>query len=119
MAKDTLSQDDREALRKAAQIIEQFRAIDSDMSIQTAATLLGVAIMEGTSLREMSDKLGIANSTASRCVSLLSKYHRMRQKGLDMVSNEIDPMERRRKIISLTAKGKAFRTKLIETMKGR
>ncbi len=114
----TLPKEERRALRKALTILEDFRALDAEMPIQTAVTFMIVALNEGLALKDVADRLGMASSTASRNVAALSKHHRLGKQGHDLIENREDPMERRRKIHTLTPKGVAFRLKLNETMGG-
>ena len=86
-------------------VLEEFRKLDPDLPIQYALSFLTLAENEGISMRELAERLGIAQSSASRNVAALSKWHSFGKPGLDLVQAEADPRERRRKIISLTPKG--------------
>jgi len=86
-------------------VLEEFRKLDPDLPIQYALSFLTLAENEGMSMRELAERLGIAQSSASRNVAALSKWHSFGKPGLDLVQAEEDPRERRRKIISLTPKG--------------
>nr|WP_245986670.1 hypothetical protein [Azospirillum thermophilum] len=50
----------------------------------------------------------MAQSSASRNVAALSRWHSFGKAGLDLVQAQEDPRERRRKIVTLTEKGRAF-----------
>ena len=50
--------------------------------------------------------LNMAQSSVSRNVSLLSKWSWSRKEGLNFVEALEDPMERRRKLVKLTNRGK-------------
>ena len=63
---------------------------------------------EGISMKDLAEKVGIAQSSTSRNVAALSKWHRLGKEGLDLVEAIEDPAERRRKIVYLTSKGKAL-----------
>ena len=60
---------------------------------------------EGMSIRDLSDRLGIAQSSSSRNVAALSKWHSFGKAGHDLIQAVEDPRERRRKILTLTPKG--------------
>ena len=63
-------------------------------------------------MTEIAEKLVMAQSSVSRNVSLLSKWSWQRKEGLNFLTAEEDPMERRRKLVRLTNRGR----KLYETI---
>lgn len=101
-------------LRDAIQLIQGISQIEAEMPLQQLHVLLLIAqAEEGTSLTDLAKKAGIGLATASRYVSALGKQNRHRQEGLLLVESFEDPMERRKKIIRLTAKGRTALNKLI------
>ncbi|NYZ12976.1 winged helix DNA-binding protein [Azospirillum sp. RWY-5-1] len=97
-----------EAVATVARVLEAFRTLDPDLPIQYALSFLTIAQNEGLSIGELADHLGIAQSSASRNVAALSRWHSFGKAGLDLVQSQEDPRERRRKIVTLTDKGRAF-----------
>jgi len=89
-------------------ILEIFRELDPDMPIQYALSFLTLARNPGLSIRDLADRLGVAQSSASRNVAALSAWHSFRKPGHDLVVAQEDPRERRRKVVTLTAKGEAL-----------
>lgn len=88
--------------------------IESEMPLQQLHCLLVIAQSEeGMSLTDIASKVGIGLATASRYVAALGKQNRHREEGLLLVESFEDPMERRKKIIRLTPKGRAAINKLI------
>jgi len=57
-------------------------------------------------MSEIAEKLAMAQSSVSRNVSLLSKWSWQRKEGLNFLIANEDPMERRRKLVSLTNRGR-------------
>ena len=101
-------------LKDAIQLIHGISKIESEMPLQQLHILLLIAKAgEGTSLTDLAKEAGIGLATASRYVSALGKQNRHRQEGLLMVESFEDPMERRKKIIRLTEKGRIALNKLI------
>jgi DNA-binding MarR family transcriptional regulator len=92
----------------AVRLLEAFRRLDPDLPIQYALSFLTIAENEGLSMRDLSERLGIAQSSASRNVAALSQWHSFGKPGHDLVEAREDPRERRRKIITLTTKGAAL-----------
>jgi len=89
-------------------VLEAFRTLDPDLPIQYALSFMTIAQNEGISIGELAERLGIAQSSASRNVAALSRWHSFGKAGLDLVMAQEDPRERRRKVVSLTDKGRAF-----------
>ncbi|MGA4641152.1 MarR family winged helix-turn-helix transcriptional regulator [Stutzerimonas stutzeri] len=105
------------ALAKIEEVIKRFRDFDQEMQMQTAQTFIAVAMQPGITMTELSEKVGISQSSCSRNVSALSRLHRLNKPGMDLVVAAPDPMERRRRIVKLTPKGQRLAeslTKLIE-----
>lgn len=94
--------------------IEEFRRFDAEIPTQTVNTFLYVATHEGCTMKDVADALGVAQSTMSRNVATLDRINRHHQPGLDLVRAVEDPAERRRKIISLTPKGRQLTARLNE-----
>ena len=101
-----------DALDPLVRVLEALRRLDPDLPIQYALSFLTIAQNEGLSIRDLSERLGIAQSSASRNVAALSRWHSFGKAGHDLVQAEEDPRERRRKIITLTDKGRALATEL-------
>ncbi|CAO3414644.1 winged helix-turn-helix transcriptional regulator [Azospirillum argentinense] len=89
-------------------VLEAFRKLDPDLPIQYALSFMTIAQNEGISIGELAERLGIAQSSASRNVAALSRWHSFGKAGLDLVQAQEDPRERRRKIVTLTDSGRAF-----------
>jgi len=93
-------------------VLEEFRRFDPDMPIQYALSFLTIAQHEGLSMGDLAQRLGIAQSSASRNIAALSRWHSFGKNGHDLVEAREDPRERRRKIVSLTPRGRHLVTTL-------
>jgi DNA-binding MarR family transcriptional regulator len=100
----------------AIKILSGIQRIDPEMPLQQALCLFVIAEAEdGLSLTDLAKKVGIALATASRYVGALGKMNRHHTAGLNFIESHEDPMERRKKVIKITIKGKsALRTILGE-----
>lgn len=93
--------------KEAINFLSAIQRIDPEMPLQQALCLLVIAESEeGMSLTDLSKKVGIGLATASRYVSALGKVTRHRTEGLNFIESFEDPMERRKKIIRMTTKGR-------------
>lgn len=100
-------------LQDHLKFIQGVSKMEPEMPLQQLHCLLVIAgAGEGLSLTELAQKVGIGLATASRYVAALGKQNRHREEGLLLVEAFEDPMERRKKIIRLTKKGRAAIEKL-------
>lgn len=97
--------------------IEEFRKLDPEIPSQTVNTYLYVASHEGCTMKDIAEALGVAQSTMSRNISTLDKINRHHQPGLNLVNAVEDPNERRRKIVTLTPRGRQLMARLNELAK--
>jgi len=96
-------------------VVERFREVDSEMQAQSMAVLLKVAKHPvPIKMAEIAEELGLSQSTVSRNVAYLGDWNRHKEKGHQLLEAFEDPMERRRKLVRLTAKGKRFIKSLSE-----
>lgn len=97
------------AIHDCLRLLSEVQKIDPEMPLQQLMCLLVIAESnEGMSLTEVANKVGVGLATASRYVGSLGKINRRREEGLKFIEAYEDPMERRKKIIRLTPKGKAI-----------
>lgn len=91
----------------AIKILSGIQRIDPEMPLQQALCLFVIAEAEdGLSLTDLAKKVGIALATASRYVGALGKMNRHHTAGLNFIESYEDPMERRKKVIKITIKGR-------------
>ena len=95
-----------EALRRLLGAIDGFRGVDEQLPMQMAQALLLIAKRPGLTMQELSQETGLSQSSCSRNVAALSKWHRHQKPGHDLVESMDDPRERRRKVMFLTRRGK-------------
>ena len=97
-------------------IIEEMRKFDSHMESQTIAVFFYVCqygAVDGVSMKNISKELGLAQSTVSRnCYKLSDKIKE--KPGIGLLQSFEDPMERRRKLVRLTPRGKRVHSTLSE-----
>jgi len=101
------------ALKALQAALNELRELDPWMGLQTMETFLVVAMKPGLTMQEIAEATGLAQSSCSRNVALLSKWHRLGKAGADLVVTYEDPTERRRKIVFLNEKGIAKAKKII------
>lgn len=101
-------------LHTAIGFLAALREIDPYIPSQTAECLLVIAVNPGITMQRLSELTGLAQSSCSRNVALLSKFQRLGKEGYDLVEAVDDPRERRRKIVYLTSKGQRVVNKVMQ-----
>ena len=95
------------ASAKILRAFELLRMLDREMPGQCVSTFLYVASHDGCHKQAIEDELALSTAASSRNTDLLSTGRiGNRRSGLELISKEYDPMNRRRQIMRLTAKGK-------------
>lgn len=105
MEDDTSLTTDSKALRSLYDAITKMRQLSPTMPVAQLQMFLLVALNEGASLTELSEKADMRKSTASRYLLDLSDKTRTGGEGYDLVTREADPEELRKNMYALTAKG--------------
>ena len=96
----------KSAIQKLASANEQFRALAPEMPAQAVAIFLMAVMNEGCTMKQLSEWTGTSQASVSRNVAMLGKWHRLHKPGLGLMTAEEDPYERRRKVVTLTHKGR-------------
>lgn len=86
----------------------------SDITVQQLVILLYIAENPDVSIGQIVKDLDMAQSSVSRNVAVLGKFHRLGKPGLHWVEEHMDPKERRRKLQRLTPAGKKIVDKLMK-----
>lgn len=101
-------------LEQAKRVILHARAVETDMPLgQLLCILVLAGDEEGMSLTELAKKANLQMATASRYIGSLGKIDRHREEGLNLVESFENPMERRKKIVRLTPKGKNLVSRML------
>jgi DNA-binding MarR family transcriptional regulator len=107
------------SIDRLLEIIGAFREIDHrhrGITTEAIAAFLLVARNPGIGLSKIAETLGVAESTATRNVFLLSRFREPGLHGLDLVVSDINPENRREKVVHLTPKGEILARKLIDKL---
>jgi DNA-binding MarR family transcriptional regulator len=108
-----------EEIRRLMAIIEIARAEDPVMPTQMLQTFLAVARQPGINMQQLGEILKTSQASCSRNVAALGKWHKLGEPGLDLIEAVEDPIERRRKIMFLTPKGRAHVQEILSVMTGK
>jgi len=107
--------------RAVIRVLEQFKSIDPDITLPSMLALLYIAEDDGERENQwhMEQKLGMSNATASRAASHWFKWKRPKVAGHDFMVSEVDPDDRRYKILHLTPRGRKFIDQIKEAYHGK
>ena len=90
-------------LQSISLVISKLIKLDSDMPLGQVQVLLSIAEAgeAGTTLTVLGEEFNISKVTCSRYLSALGKINRYHEEGYGYVDAKEDPLERRRKILTL------------------
>lgn len=108
----TTKQEATDPASTSARFIRVLRTISPDMPMQQAEVLIAIANKPGITMSDLAKRTGLSQSSISRNIAALSKFHRIGKPGLDLVEAVTDPRETRRRLVYLTTNGKMHVTKL-------
>lgn len=86
--------------------IDRLHTGAQSMPIQQAQILLAIALQPGLTTKDLKKHVVLEQSSFSRNLAALGKWHRLGTLGADFIESREDPRERRREIHYLTPKGR-------------
>jgi DNA-binding MarR family transcriptional regulator len=105
--------DEKAALASLLKALKPFRELNSTMPLQYVTAFLSVANKEGQNVTAYAKLLDTSQSLMTRHLLDLGKINRHHKPGFDLVEAETDMMDRRNKLMYLTAKGQRLVGQLI------
>ena len=107
-----------EELRTAIRILEVFKEQDPDITLPSMLAFLYTAEEDGRSNNQyhMEQRLDMSGATASRAAAHWYKWKRPRVPGQDLIYSEVDPEDRRYRILYLNKRGQDFLAKIKESV---
>ncbi|MDF1685309.1 MAG: hypothetical protein P1U50_00850 [Parvibaculaceae bacterium] len=104
-------------IKRLITAIQCFSELDTKMQASMMLTLLEVANAEATgtpiSVKDLESKVNILSGRSTRNVYYWEDGHQETRGGYQFVEVHIDPLDRRRHLISMTRKGRAFVEKAV------
>lgn len=106
-------------IEKILSAFELIRLIDREMPGQVVSTFLYVASHDGCHKQAIEQELNMTTASASRNTDLLSTGRLGREaSGLQLITKEVDPTNKRRQVLKLTPKGKALAQQMKQIIYG-
>jgi len=109
-----LTKDEAKKSKTVLRILDALTRVSGETQVHSYAVFIYVAQNAGCSVQDVAERFGFAISTASRNVALLSAEKKYKVPGLGLVVNDTDPMDRRRRVLTLTQKGRALVRELLD-----
>lgn len=104
-------------LKKADRFLQTFRStVSPTIPAQVAHTFILVARNPGLGVVDLAELAGTNKGTMSRHLLELSSENRPGGTGLGLLDRAVDPVNLKRVIYTLTAKGKLLRNSLVEVL---
>jgi DNA-binding MarR family transcriptional regulator len=96
------------------EVLNTIRSVDSNITVSHVLVLLTVALSPGCSPGDLIDEIGISSASAARLVVRLSNWEMLAIKGMGLISSEMDPFDRRKRSLHLTAEGQRLISRIRE-----
>lgn len=106
-------------MHRAIRALEVLRSVNKDMPIGAAVSFLQIAVNEGLSITELSNKQGDLLATTSRYVQALGDTRGDKRPGLELVSAAVDPTEFRKKVLKLSPQGRRISNQIVDAINAR
>lgn len=86
-------------------VMNLLRMLDKEVPAQALAVLFYIASRDNCHKTAIEEELRMPNSSCSRNIDRLSKWHRLNKPGMDLVIKEVDPSNRKRLQLKLNHRG--------------
>lgn len=92
-------------MERMLRVMDLLRVLDHEVPAQVLACFFYIASHDGCHKTAMEEDIGIGTSSASRNIDRLTKQHRLGKPGMDLVTKEVDPTNKKRLTLHLTKRG--------------
>lgn len=106
-------------LNNMVEAVEALREVHPDMTLNQVMVFLMVAAGTGVTQREIMDKTGLSDGSASRIVAILSDYGNRGTGPFRLIELNEDPKDRRVKLLTLSKKGQALASRLAASIRSK
>ena len=107
-----------DTLVRVVDFIQEFRKLDYEIPAQVILCFVFIASHNPCHSEVLCHELGLTRAAVSRNTDWLSAKHRLKKPGLNLITKEVDPSNRRRMILSLTDKGRNIANDLRKKLSG-
>ncbi len=116
-ARGLVTDDDALSVFKAIEIVRDL-AIDGNMPLQALQCFLYVCSHDKCHKSRMEQELGLSTASGSRNTDYLCAQNRFKVAGLNLITKEVDPLNKRRIVLRLTPLGIRVKNDLMNELNG-
>jgi DNA-binding MarR family transcriptional regulator len=115
--KQSITAEQTKLLKSQINALKPFRSLRDTMPLQYVSTFLLVATDEHQNVTEYAKRTGTSQSLMTRHLADLGTVNRHHKKGFGLVELYEDVMDRRNKLVRLTARGQSIVREMCEAFK--
>jgi DNA-binding MarR family transcriptional regulator len=115
--KPSITAEQRSLLKSQFNALEPFRAVRATMPLQYVTAFLLVATEEHLNVTEYAKRANTSQSLMTRHLADLGEVNRHHEEGYGLVEAYDDLMDRRNRLVRLSAKGKSLAWKMCESFR--
>jgi len=116
-ARGLVTDDDALSVFKAIEIVRDL-AIDGNMPLQALQCFLYVCSHDKCHKSRMEQDMGLSTASGSRNTDYLCAQNRFKVAGLNLITKEVDPLNKRRIVLRLTPLGIRVKNDLMNELNG-
>ena len=116
-ARGLVTDDNALSVFKAIEIVRDL-AIDGNMPLQALQCFLYVCSHDKCHKSRMEQELGLSTASGSRNTDYLCAQNRFKVAGLNLITKEVDPLNKRRIVLRLTPLGIRVKNDLMNELNG-
>jgi DNA-binding MarR family transcriptional regulator len=111
--RETCTTDERIVLRSTLMSLKPFRDLRNTMPLQYVTAFMLVATEEGQNITYYAKEAGISQSLMVRHLADLGEVNRYHEEGMGLVEQFDDPIDKRFRLMRLSAKGKGIANEVV------
>ena len=116
-ARGLVTDDNALSVFKAIEVVRDL-AIDGNMPLQALQCFLYVCSHDKCHKSRMEQELGLSTASGSRNTDYLCAQNRFKVAGLNLITKEVDPLNKRRIVLRLTPLGIRVKNDLMNELNG-
>ena len=116
-ARGLVTDDNALSVFKAIEVVRDL-AIDGNMPLQALQCFLYVCSHDKCHKSRMEQELGLSTASGSRNTDYLCAQNRFKVAGLNLITKEVDPLNKRRIVLRLTPLGTRVKNDLMNELNG-
>lgn len=105
-------------MERMLRVMELLRVLDRSVPAQALACLFYIASHDNCHKQALEEDLGLTTASSSRNIARLTSEHYLGKPGMDLITKEVDPIDRKRLTLRLTKRGHDLIRQIESTLYG-